>query len=58
MLLMALGGTDVNASVTDGTIAPCVLARAGTGGGNEPIILEVKDESISEEHRSIVRADG
>ena len=32
MILMALGGTDVNASVTDGTIAPCILARAGTGG--------------------------
>jgi len=33
LVLMALGGTDANASVTDGTIAPCMLARAGTGGG-------------------------
>lgn len=32
MILMALGGTDSNASVTDGTVAPCMLARAGTGG--------------------------
>lgn len=32
IVLMALGGTNANASVTDGTIAPCMLARAGTGG--------------------------
>ena len=33
IVLLALGGTDSHASVTDGTVAPCMLARAGTGGG-------------------------
>lgn len=32
MILMVLGGTDSNASITDGDVAPTVLARAGTGG--------------------------
>lgn len=56
LVLMALGGTDSNASVTDGTVAPCMLARAGTGGGNEPIvILEKNNESLSEDNRRSVR---
>ena len=58
VVALALGATDANASITDGTVSPCILARAGTGGGNEPIILEVRDESISKEHRSVVREDG
>ena len=56
MILMALGGTDANASLTDGTIAPCILARAGTGGGNEPIVLlEISNESIPEDNRRSMR---
>ena len=39
MVLLAIGATDAHASITDGTVAPTVLARAGTGGGNEPIVL-------------------
>lgn len=31
VLVLALGGTASNSSVTDGTVSPCVLARADTG---------------------------
>lgn len=31
-IVVAFGGTDSNASITDGTVSPCILARAGTGG--------------------------
>lgn len=33
VLVLAIGGTDSHASVTDGDKAPTMLARAGTGGG-------------------------
>ena len=33
VVLMAIGGTDLHASITDGNTAPTMLARAGTGGG-------------------------
>lgn len=33
MILMAFGGTDAKAAITNGTVAPTMLARAGTGGG-------------------------
>lgn len=32
IVLMAVGGTDSHASITDGNVAPTMLARAGTGG--------------------------
>jgi len=52
VVVMALGATDSKASITDGKISPRILARAGTGGGNEPIILEVKDEMVMCRKRS------
>ena len=39
VVVLALGATNANASMTDGDKAPTMLARAGTGGGNEPIVL-------------------
>ena len=32
VVALALGATDANASITDGTVSPCILARACTGG--------------------------
>ena len=32
VVVLAIGGTDSHASVTDGNKAPTMLARAGTGG--------------------------
>ena len=40
---LAIGGTNANATMTDGDKAPTMLARAGTGGGNEPIVLMRKE---------------
>ena len=43
IVLMAIGETDSHASITDGDVAPTMLARAGTGG-NEPIVLMENNE--------------
>lgn len=42
-VVLFIGGTVSNASITDGDKASTMLARAGTGGGNEPIILAERD---------------
>ena len=38
-VLLAFGGTNTRATITDGSVASTILSRAGTGGGNEQMIL-------------------
>ena len=38
-ILLCLATGSANAEMTDGSISPSLLARAGTGGGNVPIIV-------------------
>ena len=38
-IVMVLASIAVNAETTDGTISPTLMARAGTGGGQLPILL-------------------
>lgn len=39
-ILLCLATGSANAEMTDGSISPSLLARAGTGGGNVPMIVE------------------
>ena len=36
---LCVASSSVNAEITDGTISPCLCARAGTGGNNVPTIV-------------------
>ena len=36
--IICMGGTNTRVKVTNGDVSPTILARAGTGGGNEPIV--------------------
>ena len=43
---LVLASIAPNAEMTDGTISPTLMARAGTGGGQLPIlILRIEDEN-------------
>lgn len=38
-VLVAISSTNSNAEITDGSIAPTLRARGGTGGGNIPLVV-------------------
>lgn len=38
-IVLALASTCEHAEMTDGKVAPCLMARAGTGGNQLPIVL-------------------
>lgn len=47
-VLMVLATTQINAERTDGSISPTICARAGTGGGQLPILILRTDDKGSD----------
>lgn len=43
-IILCLASIARNAEMTDGTISPTLMARAGTGGGQLPIVVLTEEE--------------
>ena len=43
-LVMCIASSSANAEITDGSISPSLLARAGTGGNNVPTIIGINGD--------------
>lgn len=54
-ILMVLASIAPNAERTDGNVSPTLMARAGTGGGQLPILILETHEYDGDLHRSTGR---